>query len=247
MKRTIIAALIAIVLCIAAVGAQAQAPANPTTVTVQWVNPKPVTAGTTIDSTVILRATCPQGSKVTGVTQPDGAIVGTCSPAPAPAAFVSYYAFGGTVGACTLLPGNTGCWLDNNLTACIATGCVYEIENICVACSPTNAGPSSAIAVGPPVAAPPPPPSPPPPATGLTMTAQAKNSNGKNETLTASWKDAPNVPTGYFLWGGGKLLKAGNPAASSSGSYSLSWSGASVASALLDVCDPNVCLPPASF
>jgi hypothetical protein len=53
------------------------------------------------------------------------------------------------------------------------------------------------------------------------------NVNGKKETITASYTDTnPVAKTAYQLWSTTGLLKSGEPSVASSGSYLITWSGA---------------------
>ncbi len=223
-------------LLLLAVGGHAQA--APTQITIAWTNPAGITGA------VIFRGTC--AGTVTGTAQPDGAIVGQCSPIVPQSAMVSYDTMiTPTSNKCTPTAPQNACYWDNAIAPCISTGCVYDVE---VVNANGTSVPSGTIAVSwnaPPVVT---PPTPPPPATNLTIIAHAKTSSGSKETLTASWKDAPGVPTACILWGSGKVVKTCAPSPTAAGSYSFTWTGNAIIAASLDVCDDVVgCLGPMNF
>ena len=64
------------------------------------------------------------------------------------------------------------------------------------------------------------------PPSNLTITTLAVNhTSGSKDQVVASWRDTPNAPTSFALFGASSVLKQGT-SKSSSGRYTVSWSGA---------------------
>jgi hypothetical protein len=72
----------------------------------------------------------------------------------------------------------------------------------------------------------------------LSITNVARNSTGANTSVTASWADAPSVPTTYTFYGNGQVLTSGT-LTNATGIYTAGWSGKLKpgASVSLKICD----------
>jgi hypothetical protein len=63
----------------------------------------------------------------------------------------------------------------------------------------------------------------PPVLSGATVAVM--QDGNQTRTITASYTDTSGLPTAYQLWGGSTLLQKGQPAISSTGQYSVTWTG----------------------
>jgi hypothetical protein len=72
----------------------------------------------------------------------------------------------------------------------------------------------------------------------LSITSVARNSTGANTSVTASWADAPSVPTTYTFYGNGQVLISGT-LTNATGIYTAGWTGnlKPGASISLEICD----------
>jgi hypothetical protein len=195
MKRTILI-LVAVLLSLIAVPAQAQAVPHHNDFT--WV----ASTSTGVASYNIYRAPCTSAVTLSACTEGTFAKIGSVA-----APTVTYSDTTTSAGLSysyyvTAVCPTTGCQVDA-VTGAIKVGGESGPSNHIAALTPSDK-----------------PISP----TNLALTTVARNSNGANTTITASWIDTPGTTTTYTISAGGTVLTTGwvNNVA---GNYSTSWGG----------------------